>query len=332
MRVALPEDFSEDSITVTANTLFIHFANDLNSFISTFMQAKYGNAWLQDLKVADNYYRDFNPKDPAALLKDLARNGSSRLRIALNSKIERGFLRGYYQDLDDLLGERNAWLHRQVQETQAELLDLLTSLIRVGKPLSLRIVDDCINLQNAILNPAPRLKAAELISSEALDGLGIESTLETNTASSQPESFVENVSDELTTHNEQIVGNSIEETVVPEETTTSAAISSMLEGEKFQIGQQITDPLLSHSYVLHLNGDIRDRVSDQLLASANPTMATTLGALLIARKPNGGRIRITAEGVLCAFFGEKWGYLANVKPEDWFPSHLPQLEALSKEK
>lgn len=53
MRLFVPEEFSEDSITVLANTLFIHFANDLSGFISAFMEMKYGVAWLQDLRVTD---------------------------------------------------------------------------------------------------------------------------------------------------------------------------------------------------------------------------------------------------------------------------------------
>jgi hypothetical protein len=92
--------------------------------------------------------------------------------------------------------------------------------------------------------------------------------------------------------------------------------------ETSQIGDEVKERLLSHSYVLHVNGDIRDRASEELLIDVNPTSAQSLGAFLISRKPAGGRIRITEDGTLCAFFGEKWGYLARVKSQDWFPSHL----------
>ena len=306
MRLSVPEDFSEDSVTVIANTLFIHFANDLSGFISTFMEMKYGVAWLQDLRVMDTYYRNFNPKDPAALLKDLARNGSSKLRIALHSKVERGFLKDYYQDLDDLLGERNAWLHRQVQETESELLDLIISLLRVSAPLNLRIVEDCHALQQAILEPA---QSVQIVQNQVPAAI-LETADSIEFLVSTPENLIKESEPAPNVHPQA------------EETTTSTAISMMLDGEMFQIGELVSDSLLSHSYVLHLNGDIRDRASDQLLANVNSTAATTLGALLIARKPNGGRIRITAEGVLCAFFGDKWGYLAQVKPQDWFPGHL----------
>jgi hypothetical protein len=50
--------------------------------------------------------------------------------------------------------------------------------------------------------------------------------------------------------------------------------------------------------------------------------AGTLGALLIARKPSGGRLRITPEGSIAAYFGDSWGFLAKVTPVTCFPGHL----------
>ena len=301
MRIQVPTDFSEDNVTVTANILFVHFANDLGAFIDKFMTTKHGVAWLQDLRVSDSNYKNFNPKDPAALLKDLARYGGSKLRPALNSKIERGFLKGYYEDLDDLLGERNAWLHRQVQETKAELLDLIANLRRVSEPLGLKIVEDCVTLQNRILNPI----VESVLPIETISPLEI--------VEPKPEPEV------LAVENQKPIA--VEE-IMEAEQVTSVEIQALANDERFQIGETVNEKLLSHSYVLHINGDIRDRVSDELLSVANPIAAQSLGALLIARKPTGGRIRITEEGVLCAFFGEKWGYLAQVKSEDWFPNHL----------
>lgn len=197
-------------------------------------------------------------------------------------------------------------MHRQVQETKSELLDLIISLLRVSIPLGLRIVEDCHFLQQAILEP---VHSMQLVQSQ-VDAVYFESD---NSA----EFLISKTEDSI----KEFEPNPNE---LPhlEEATTSATISMILDGEMFQTGELVSDSLLSHSYVLHLNGDIRDRASDQTLANVNSTAATMLGALLIARKPNGGRIRITAEGVLCAFFGDKWGYLAQVKPQDWFPGHL----------
>lgn len=302
VRIHIPTEFTEDEIAVTANIFFWHFANDLGAFINKFMTDRDGAAWLQNLKVNDDAYRGFNIKDPAALLKDLAKRGGSKLRAAIHSKVERGFQMDYYKDLDDLLGERNAWYHRQVQETKEELLDLIATILRASKPIGLKVVDDCLAIQNAILNGPEKQKvfvtasAATPVSPEPI--IEIESTAEV----SVPE-----------TH---------EEEVKSPEAELAAEIIEIAANETTQIGEEVSEKLLSHSYVLHTNGDIRNRLSDELLSQVNPQSAAALGSFLLARKPAGGRIRITEEGVLCAFFGEKWGYLAKVKPEDWFPNHL----------
>jgi hypothetical protein len=314
MRIQVPTDYTEDNITVTANALFVHFANDLSSFISAFMTSKHGPAWLQNLKVEDVNYRNFNPKDPAALLKDLAKYGASKLRPALLSKIERGFIKSYLEDLDALLGERNAWLHRKVQETEAELLDLVTTLLRVGKPLSLPIVEDCIAIQTSIFAPnvevpVPSIAVPVSVQPELQEVREVAEIPEILPADSRR---MEPVEPEATVIK-----------VAPQPDAISVSEIIQIAGEETsQIGEEVKERLLSHSYVLHLNGDIRDRASDDLLVDVNPGSAQSLGAFLISRKPSGGRIRITEDGTLCAFFEEKWGYLAKVKPEDWFPDHL----------
>lgn len=308
MRIQVPVEYTEDNITVTANALFVHFANDLSSFINAFMVTKHGAAWLQNLKVEDGNYRSFNPKDPAALLKDLAKYGGSKLRPALLSKIERGFMKEYLGDLDDLLGERNAWLHRQVQETEAELLDLVTTLLRAGKPLGLSIVEDCLAIQNSILEPkqkggvdAPHV-SVEVVQTAVAAVVPPAPEIKGPDVSTTPE-----------------LGKPVP---AEPESVSAAEIVEIAGQETSQIGEEVKERLLTHSYVLHTNGDIRDRASDDLLADINPGSAHSLGAFLISRKPGGGRIRITEDGNLCAFFGEKWGYLAKVKSADWFPGHL----------
>ena len=123
----------------------------------------------------------------------------------------------------------------------------------------------------------------------------------------------------------------------PEETEVPVEISEPLEpgpdmvtelakftsGEEPQSGTPLSGPFLSHSYVLHLNGSVRDRATDALLHEEVESSAP-LGALLIARKPNGGRLRITSEGEIAAYFGDSWGFLAKVNSSEWFPAHLDE--------
>lgn len=88
------------------------------------------------------------------------------------------------------------------------------------------------------------------------------------------------------------------------------------------VGELVEDKFLEFSYVLHLTGDIRNRKNNQLLSEANPGSAANLGTVLIARKPAGGRLRVTSDGILAAYFEDHWGYLAKVSPDQWFPDHL----------
>ena len=84
----------------------------------------------------------------------------------------------------------------------------------------------------------------------------------------------------------------------------------------------IEEKFLEFSYVLHLTGEIRNRKNNQLLIEVNPDLAASLGRVLIARKPAGGRLRVTSSGILAAYFEDHWGYLAKVSPDQWFPDHL----------
>ncbi len=95
----------------------------------------------------------------------------------------------------------------------------------------------------------------------------------------------------------------------------------LTENEDIQVGFPLAGPFISYSYTLHLNGSIRDRGTESLLEDLKPD-AGTLGALLIARKPSGGRLRITEDGLIAAYFGDRRGYLAQVGANNWFPGHL----------
>lgn len=302
MRIQVPKEFTEDEIAVTANIFFWHFANDLGSFINNFMKQKYGPAWFQDLRANNAQYRNFNLKDPAALLKDLSRNGSSQLRQAIHSKVERGFQKEFYDDLEGLLGERNAWYHRNLPETTTALLDLITSIVRSSQKLGLPVVEDCLLIQRAIFKPETELPT----------DMAVETPITVEVV--QPEPVVEIPA--------APASEVIEEVIKTPESALAAEIIEIAGIETSQIGDEVVGNLLSHSYVLHTTGEIRNRMSNELLSAVNPQSASALGSFLIARKPSGGRIRITEEGVLCAFFEDQWGYLAKVKSEDWFPDHL----------
>ncbi len=89
--------------------------------------------------------------------------------------------------------------------------------------------------------------------------------------------------------------------------------------EEPNIGELSGDILAPQSYVLQLNGEVRDRATGVLLSAFRPDFGHKVGVFLLARKPNGGRIRITSSGDLVAYFDDHWGYLARIPSEYWFP-------------
>lgn len=111
----------------------------------------------------------------------------------------------------------------------------------------------------------------------------------------------------------------------PEPTEAASEIVSELgkftSDDEASVGSPLAGPFTSHSYTLHMNGSVRDRSSDALLEDVIEG-GNTLGALLIARKPSGGRLRVTPAGEVAAYFGDSWGFLAKVEPKVWFPGHL----------
>jgi hypothetical protein len=111
--------------------------------------------------------------------------------------------------------------------------------------------------------------------------------------------------------------------------TLSNSISKVLDdlkgitnAEEPSIGSEIVDPFLDYSYTLQLSGEIRDRKTDLLLSQLIGSRAEAVGTLFLARKPSGGRLRVTSAGEVAAYFEGKWGYLARVSPTDWFTNHL----------
>jgi hypothetical protein len=125
-----------------------------------------------------------------------------------------------------------------------------------------------------------------------------------------------------------LINPEVEEAEIPifqEPEHKSSEIIKVLEpltrNEVDKVGSPLAGPFIAYSYTLHLNGSIRDRKSDNLLENEIEG-ASDLGALLIARKPNGGRLRVTPDGKIAAYFEDQWGYLAKVDKNNWFPGHL----------
>jgi hypothetical protein len=124
-------------ILSAAFVLISHFSDLLYCEIDIGLKKLYGENWMKKFQNEDLLTHEFNSRDPQSILKELARNGASQFRLPLNSRIERENLSRFYDGLDDLLGERNAWVHRQLSEDITELKDLATTASTLSDMCSL---------------------------------------------------------------------------------------------------------------------------------------------------------------------------------------------------
>lgn len=121
------ETKSNYGIFATAHVLLAHFTDLIVNDISICLRGMYGDNWLEMLKEERPDFNELNFRDPQAILKEIARNGASQLRFALNASLAQERRKNFYDGVDDLLGERNAWVHRQINETKEELQGLAVS-------------------------------------------------------------------------------------------------------------------------------------------------------------------------------------------------------------
>ena len=282
-RIQKPNLQDHLQISMCATNLLMIFGDDLSSKIDSEMTALVGENWLTSIAQSNEKYRNFNIRDMSTVLKDLTRNGQSALRFILIKKLNDKDKREFFDSLDDVLGERNAWIHRQVDATPDALADLVSTIRAASVYMDLPILTECDYLRSST-NDSAVIGKQEVF---------------------QTDSEFENA---LDTVNRVLVKNQVEKSIDAE--------------DEIDYGSPITGKMLSHSYVLRVNGQIENRANGQILSSYHPEFAIGLGTLLLSRKPQGGRIRITHDGLLCAFINDGWGYLAKVEAAKWFPGHL----------
>jgi hypothetical protein len=261
------------SIYSAAISIMALFADSLLEVIDEKLSNLYGKNWQEQLVALNLLEEDQNLRDVHALLKEIARNGASQLRMPINSRItKKEGLKNFYDELDNLLAERNAWVHRHVHESKEELVGL-AELIRVVSALAeINVINECDKLIETLKAPS------------------------------------KNGSDAVT----------------PKTYEEKDKITSAFSEKKWMFGDPINTQFTSHSYVISDSYDVEDRITSTKLSSVNLETSKMLNDLLRRFRP-GARLRITQDGLVSAFFAENWGFVAQVRPEDWFPNHLSQV-------
>lgn len=260
MRVTLPNLKNPIQVNSAAISLISLFTQDLFAFIDKGLTQTIGKNWL-DLMQMQNLGSELNYKDPAILLKELVQKGQSPLRRPISALVPKANWKDFYNRLQDLLDERNSWVHNANNADPDSLKSLVLLVNKVAFYLELPVTKECKDL-NDLISPID-----------------------------------------------------VPETSTPEPEAEKPA------DEEIQLGTPLAGPFLGYSYTLHMDGSIRDRSTDQLLTEFNQDYEA-LGMLLIARKPSGGRLKITAGGQIAAYFGNYWGYLGAIEGKKWFPGHL----------
>lgn len=135
------------SIYASAFGIMAIFADSLLEIIDAKLSQLFGPDWQAKL-VQDQFLdQDQNLRDVHALLKELARNGMSQLRMPFNERIPKKELRGtFYDELDNLLAERNAWVHRKVEESKKELIGLVELIKVISEMIELSTSKACEEL------------------------------------------------------------------------------------------------------------------------------------------------------------------------------------------
>lgn len=152
------------SIYSAAISIMALFADSLLEVIDEKLVNLYGKNWQEQLVAQNLLDADQNLRDVHTLLKEIARNGTSQLRMPINSRImKKDGLKSFYDELDNLLAERNAWVHRHVQESKDELIGLAELIRLVSSIAEINAINECDRLINNLKNKSSEDQKIEIV-------------------------------------------------------------------------------------------------------------------------------------------------------------------------
>lgn len=145
------------SVYAAAMSLLALFTDTLLEVIDSRLSPLYGKDWQDQLVGLELLEEDQNLRDVHALLKELSRNGMSQLRMPLKERIaKKESHKLFFDELANILAERNAWVHRHVQETRDELQGLAELVRMVSLMAELKSAKECENLLSLLkTSPVP---------------------------------------------------------------------------------------------------------------------------------------------------------------------------------
>ena len=134
------------SIYAAALSLLALFSDSLLEIIEEKFSKLYGKDWQQQFISQELLSEDQNLRDVHALLKELSQKGQSQLRIPITERVVKHKRQNFYDELANILAERNAWVHRHVQESKRELMDLAKTIRLVSEMAEVSSFQQCDEL------------------------------------------------------------------------------------------------------------------------------------------------------------------------------------------
>jgi hypothetical protein len=269
----------------------------------------FGEDWfsLTIVKVSED--RELAPRDLSVLLVQIVIRNNSNFRLALRTEYNNGqpHDKNYFDLLTDLRIIRNEWFHRIINPiTSYELRDLCGTIIAIF-PATSAIATKASTLH--VLLSKDNFTAADLLKTSQYVG-GYLTKLEQIEEERRQERELEEI----------LLDAHIENQTLMMDEMIRAEIEADRKFEVYRptIGDPYTGSLLPQKYTLKLDGTIVDRREGIELKDKLGERALQIGKSLLDNHPTGGRLRLSADGVVVGYADEEWIVIGSIDLGNWF--------------
>lgn len=269
----------------------------------------FGEDWFSLTLVKVSEDRELAPRDLSVLLVQLVIRNNSNFRLALRTEYNKGqpHDKNYFDLLTELRITRNEWFHRTINPiTSDELRDLCSCIISIF-PATTSIATKASTL-HALLSQES-FTAADLFKTSRYVG-GYVTKLEEIEEERRRERELEEI----------LIESHIENQTILMEELIQAEIDANRTFDTYKplVGDPYTGSLLPQKYTLKLDGTIIDRREGIELKEKLGEVAVQIGKSLLDNHPMGGRLRLSADGIVVGYTDEEWIVIGSVDLGNWF--------------
>jgi hypothetical protein len=269
----------------------------------------FGDDWFSLTVVRTPDDRELAPRDLSVLLVQIEIRNNGNFRLALRTEYNNGKMheKSYFDNLTDLRIIRNEWFHRVINPiTTEELYDLCNTLIAVF-PATTQISLTAQKIHEIIRRK--NYSTADLLRTSKYIGSFISRTEELEAVEMKVQA-IDGATFEVYAQEQSDMQNEIQK--VYDQVIKEYQLYVP------KIGDSYTGLLLPQKYSLKLDGTIIDRRAGIELSQKLGDVALTIGHSLLENHPTGGRLRLSAEGIVVGYENEEWVVIGNIDLNNWF--------------